>query len=84
MQSGYCGVSRNSRERRCSTAARGKLVQQRNISSSDRAAGVHLAAKQAQELQLIPMQAWRFHKVFAIKLRVQSNLTRQCTPKMNR
>jgi len=60
MQSGYCGVSRNSRERRCSTAARGKLVQQRNISSSDRAAGVHLAAKQAQELQFIPMQAWRF------------------------
>ena len=59
-------------------------MQQRNISSSDRAAGVHLAAKQAQELQFIPMQAWRFHKVFAIKLRVQSNLTRQCMPKMNR
>jgi len=62
MQSGYCGVSRNSRERRCSTAARGKLVQQRNISSSDRAAGVHLAAKQAQELQFIPCKPGIFTK----------------------
>jgi len=65
-QSGYCGASRNSAERRGSAAAQDRLARWRNISSSDQEGQDHSAAKQKHNRLLSETTVWK-----QIKIRVQ-------------